>query len=435
MDIAYEACTLDNGLDVIVHSDHTCPIVAINIWYHVGSKNELPGHTGFAHLFEHLMFEGSEHHNRVFFHPLEAAGGQLNGSTNADRTNYWEVVPTSAVDLALWMESDRMGFLLPALTGDRFETQRLVVLNERRQNYENRPYGLAPMALMPALFPVGHPYRWTTIGDPEDLRAGRLDDANDFFRTYYHPGNASLTLAGDIDCTQGLELADRYFGEIQAGPTVPPVDISDSRPNLPVRLMFEDEVELPRLYLVWRTPRLFGLGDAELDLLATVLAGGKSSRLYRELVHDRQVATDVTVAQASREVAGTFSIVATAAPGHSLREIEALISDQLAQVSGEAPSADELTRAQAMVETDFAYRLQTVGGFGGRSDQLNAYNVFVGDPGYFASDLNRYLTIEPSDLSAVCQRFLTDECRVELSIIPAGQHSLALLDSVLADVS
>ena len=435
MNIAYETRTIDNGLDVIVHTDHSCPIVAINLWYHVGSKNELPGHTGFAHLFEHLMFEGSEHHDSGFFHPLQAAGGQLNGSTNADRTNYWEVVPTNAVDLALWMESDRMGFLLPALTGERFETQRRVVLNERRQNYENQPYGLAPMVLMPALFPAGHPYRWTTIGEPDDLRAATLDDVHAFFRTYYHPGNASLSLAGDIDAARGFGLAERYFGEIPSGQPSPPVEINDAPPALPARFVLEDEVELPRLYLAWRTPRLFDPGDAVLDLLSTVLAGGKSSRLYRELVHDRQIATDVSVAQASREVAATFSIVTTAAPGHSLSDVEQLITDQLAQLVDGAPSADELARAQTTAEADFAYRLQTVGGFGGRSDQLNAYNVFVGDPGYFASDLNRYLSVEPPEISAVGQKLLTAEKRVALSVVPRGQRSLALPDSVTADVS
>ena len=435
MSIAYQARTLDNGLDVIVHTDHSCPIVAINLWYHVGSKNERPGHTGFAHLFEHLMFEGSEHHDSGFFQPLQAAGGQLNGSTNADRTNYWEVVPTNAVDLALWMESDRMGFLLPALTCARFETQRRVVLNERRQNYENLPYGLAPMVLMPALFPVGHPYRWTTIGEPDDLRAATLDDVHAFFRTYYHPGNASLSLAGDIDDAVGFELAERYFGDIPSGQSPPPVEVKDVLPKLPARLVLEDEVELPRLYLAWRTPRLFGPGDAELDILATILAGGKSSRLYRELVHDHEVAIDVSVTQGSREVAATFSIVATASPGRSLSDVEELITDQLAKVVTQGPSADELERAKRTTEADFAYRLQTVGGFGGRSDQLNAYNVFRGDPGYFTSDLNRYLVVEPSEVAAVGRELLTAERRVALSVVPRGRHSLALPDSVAADVS
>ena len=220
MQIPYSKRTLSNGLDVIVHEDHQLPMVAVNIWYHVGSKNERPGRTGFAHLFEHLMFEGSEHHDHGYFPPLQRAGGLLNGSTNVDRTNYWEVVPTGALDLALWMESDRMGYLLPALTDQKFNNQRDVVLNERRQNYENRPYGLAGIAMSAAMFPPDHPYHWPTIGSAEDIRAARLDDVREFFQTYYHAGNASLSLAGDIDTGQAFELAEKYFGSLPAGPAV-----------------------------------------------------------------------------------------------------------------------------------------------------------------------------------------------------------------------
>src|SRR5262245_11214597 len=217
IDLPYTKRTLANGLDVIVHEDRHVPIIAVNIWYHVGSKNERPGRTGFAHLFEHLMFEGSKHHNSGYFVPLQQAGALLNGSTNTDRTNYWEVVPTSAIDRALWMESDRMGFLLPALTRERFETQRDVVLNERRQNYENRPYGMASMALSEALYPPDHPYNWTTIGSADDIRAMQLEDVQAFFRTYYHPSNASLVLAGDIETERAFELAEHYFGELLPG--------------------------------------------------------------------------------------------------------------------------------------------------------------------------------------------------------------------------
>src|SRR5687767_10297440 len=223
MQIPFSKRTLANGLDVIVHEDHQLPMVAVNVWYHVGSKNEQPGRTGFAHLFEHLMFEGSEHHDSGYFPPLQQAGALLNGSTNTDRTNYWEVVPTSAVDLALWMESDRMGYLLPALTRDRFETQRDVVLNERRQNYENRPYGMAMMAITSALFPPAHPYHWMTIGAADDIRAMQLEDVQAFFRTYYHPSNASLVLAGAIETTRAFDLAEQYFGDLKPGVRPAPV--------------------------------------------------------------------------------------------------------------------------------------------------------------------------------------------------------------------
>jgi zinc protease len=428
MPLEYEKQTLDNGLDVIVHVDRACPIIAVNLWYHVGSKNEQPGRTGFAHLFEHLMFEGSKHHDRGYFHPLQEAGGALNGSTNADRTNYWEVVPSSAIDRALWMESDRMGFLLPALTKEKFENQRRVVLNERRQSYENRPYGMVPMALMPALFPEGHPYHWMTIGEPADLRAATLDDVRQFFSTYYHPGNASLALAGDIDSGEAFDLARRYFGEIPPGPTPPPVVVSDRLVEAaPCRLLLEDQVALPRLYLSWKTPGLFAPGDAELDMLATILASGKSSRLYRELVHDRRLATDVSVGQGSRELAGTFSIVATAAPGQSLADIETVVNEQLERLVTDGPVDDELERAQTTVETDFVYRLQTVGGFGGRSDQLNAYNVYVADPGYFDADLARYVDTEPAAVASVGRVHLTEQTRIALSVVPVGDGASAAL--------
>ena len=239
MEIGCTKHVLPNGLDVLIHEDHGLPIVAVNLWYHVGSKNEQPGRTGFAHLFEHLMFEGSAHYDRGYFHPLQRAGAVLNGSTNADRTNYWEVVPTGALELALWMESDRMGYLLPALTEAKFANQRDVVLNERRQNYENRPYGLAPMAVLAALFPPDHPYHWPTIGSADDLRATRLDEVRDFFVRFYHPANASLALAGDIDTDAALALAERYFGDIPPGPAVDPMVRDGSLPG-EVRLVLED---------------------------------------------------------------------------------------------------------------------------------------------------------------------------------------------------
>ena len=436
MQVAFDKQTLDNGLDVIIHVDHSCPIVAVNLWYHVGSKNEKPGRTGFAHLFEHLMFEGSEHHDDGYFSPLQEAGGALNGSTNADRTNYWEVVPTGAVERALWMESDRMGFLLPALTPEKFETQRQVVLNERRESYENRPYGMVPMVLMPALFPAGHPYHWLTIGEPADLLAASFDDVQAFFRTYYHPGNASLVLAGDIDTREGFELARLYFGEIPPGPARPSITVSNTTVSGAPRLLLRDRVELPRLYLSWRSPRLFGDGDAALDLLATILAGGKSSRLYRRLVHDSRIATDVSVGQGSRELVGVFSIVATAAPGHSLTEIEAAITDELSQILNDGPHGDEVERSQATIESDFAYRLQSIGDFGGRSDQLNAYNVYFGDPGHFETDLGRYRMSDADAIQSAAQNSLTENERVALSVIPAeGDLLLGLFDSKPVDVA
>jgi zinc protease len=432
--LSFTKHTLANGLDVLLHEDHSCPIVAVNLWYHVGSKNERPGHTGFAHLFEHLMFEGSQHHDRGFFQPLQGAGATLNGSTNADRTNYWEVVPSNALELALWMESDRMGYLLPALTQAKFSNQRDVVLNERRQNYENRPYGLAPMALLAALFPPDHPYHWATIGEIEDLNAVQLDEVHAFFRRYYHPANASLSLAGDFDSDEALALARAYFEDLEPGERVAPVEASASLPG-DSRVYFEDRVELPRLYLAWLSPAMFAEGDADLDLSTDLLANGKTSRLYRRLVFDERIATDVSAAQNSREIAGYIQITATAAPGHTLGELEAVILDEIARLEADGPTDDEMERGRVQAETQFVFRLQTVGGFGGKSDQLNAYNVFLRDPAYFDRDLARYRHATKDSLREATIRYLDPTRRVTLSIVPHGRAPLAAPDSSLAVVS
>jgi len=417
--------SLGNGLDVLLHEDHACPIVAVNVWYHVGSKNERPGHTGFAHLFEHLMFEGSQHHDRGFFQPLQGAGATLNGSTNADRTNYWEVVPTGALELALWMESDRMGYLLPALTEAKFSNQRDVVLNERRQNYENRPYGLAPMALLAALFPPDHPYHWTTIGEIADLQAVGLEEVQAFFRRYYHPGNASIALAGDIDPDGALALVDAHFGEIARGTDVEPVRVDASLPG-EVRIHFEDRVELPRLYLTWLSPAMFADGDADLDLVGELLGNGKSSRLYRRLVYEERMAVDVSAHQNSRELGSFFMIAATAAPGRTLTEVVAMLDAELQHLATGGPTDVEMERVLAQAEAQFVYRLQTVGGFGGKSDQLNAYNVLKGDPGFFTHDLARYRAATPASVRDTARAYLRPDRRLILSIVPRGQVALAL---------
>jgi zinc protease len=435
MQIPYTKHTLDNGLDVIVHEDHDLPIVAVNIWYHVGSKNERPGLTGFAHLFEHLMFEGSAHHDTGYFQPLQQAGASLNGSTNADRTNYWEVVPTNALELALWLESDRMGYLLPALTTAKLAKQRDVVLNERRQNYENRPYGFAGMAIAGALYPPDHPYHWMTIGAAEDIRAASFDDVRAFFARYYHPANASLALAGAIETTRAIDLAQQYFGEIPAGPIIDPVVPAPMPPRTEeARLLLEDRVKLPRLYLSWRSPGLFEDGDAELDVLAEVLATGKTSRLYRSLVHERHVAVDVLAAQQSREIDGLFQIVVTAANGVALSTLAAIIDEELTRFAAGGPTPEELERSLAQAEAHFIYRLQTVGGFNGKSDQLNAYNMFVKNPGYLDEDWQRYRRLTADDVRVAAGE-LTPARRVTLSVVPAGQAALAMPGSSPAVVS
>jgi zinc protease len=434
MHLALVKETLANGLDIIVHEDHSCPIVAVNLWYHVGSKNEQPGRSGFAHLFEHLMFKGSEHYDRGYFHALQGAGGSLNGSTNADRTNYWEVVPADALELALWMESDRMGFLLPALTQSKFETERDVVLNERRQNYENRPYGLSGPALLAGLFPPEHPYHWPTIGNTLDIVGAELDEARGFFRGYYHPANASLAIAGDVDTAGALRLAQEYFGEIDRGPT--PVAVgAPVLPAIEARLCLEDRVELPRLHLAWLTPAMFAPDDAELDLAADVLANGWTSRLYQRLVFQERIATDVSASQGSREIAGFFQIVATAAPGHTLEELERAVTTEIARFKADGPSGPEMKRVLIQAEAQFTFQLRTVGGFGGRSDQMNAYNVFLRDPDYFDRDLSRYAAVTQSSLQQAVVRHLGPAPRVTLSVVPRGRADLAVPDSHLAVVS
>ena len=324
---------------------------------------------------------------------------------------------------------------MPALTEAKFNNQRDVVLNERRQNYENRPYGMAAMALVAALYPSDHPYHWLTIGSAEDLKAADIADVRAFFRTYYHPANASIAVAGDIDPDVAVGLVEKYFGEIAGGPTVPRVTVLP-RATTPSRpLVLEDRVELPRLYLAWRTPALFAGGDAELDLVADVLAHGKTSRLYRALVYDSRVATEVTASQNSRELESFFQIVATAAPGRALVELERAISDEIERLASDGATAPEMERAQAQSEAQFVHRLQTVGGFSGKSDQLNAYNTFLGDPGGFALDLSRYRSVTATTLGEAAAAYLGRASRVALSVVPFGAAALAPDDSVSVQVS
>jgi zinc protease len=301
------------------------------------------------------------------------------------------------------------------------------VLNERRQNYENRPYGLATMALLGELFPPDHPYHWMTIGSAEDLHAATLDDVRAFFQTYYRPRNASLAIAGDIETARALDLAEAYFGEVDAGDDPPPVLAPPIPPRAgPTRLLLEDRVELPRLYVAWPSPPLFSEADAELDLVAEVLSSGKTSRLYRALVFDTRMATEVAASQSSREIAGYFSAIATAAPGRTLAELERVIADAIANLAAAGPTEAEMERGLAQAESHFVFRLQTVGGFGGKSDQLNAYNVFLGDPAYFDQDLARYRRVTADAVRRAAAEWLQPERAVLLSVVPRGRADLAL---------
>jgi zinc protease len=327
-----------------------------------------------------------------------------------------------------------MGYLMPALTRDRFETQRDVVLNERRQNYENRPYGFALMAVTAALYQPDHPYHWLTIGGADDLRAMQFEDVQEFFRTYYHPANASLAFAGDIDASRAFDLAEQYFGDLPRGPSPRHVE-ANAELAREVRIVLEDRVELPRLYIAWHTPAMFAPGDAEMDLLADLLANGKTSRLYRSLVYEKRLAVDVSAAQQSRELGSFLLLAVTATPGRSLTDIAALIDTEIQRMSDAGPDSSEMERAMAQTEAHFMYRLQTVGGFGGKSDQLNAYNVLRGNPGFFTADLERYRSATRDAVQTAARVYLSFDRRVLLSVVPRGGQPLALPGSEPVSIS
>lgn len=425
LDIDYEKYTLDNGLTVILYEDHSTPLVNVNVWYYVGSKNENEGKTGFAHLFEHMMFQGSEHvGDDMHFQYIEEAGGELNGSTSTDRTNYWEDLPKNYLELGLWLESDRMGWLLPAMTQKKLDNQRNVVKNERRQNYENRPYGLAYETIFKNLYPEDHPYHWMTIGSMEDLSNATLADVKEFFRHYYHPANASLVVAGDFDPAEAKQLIEQYFGPIPAGPDVQPLSPGEADLAQEKRIVQEDKVQLPRLYMSFQTPALYEKGDASLDILSSVLTGGKNSRLYKSLVYDKRIAKDVNAAQWSRLLESQYFITATATPGHTLTELEEAIWAEIEKIKAEGVTEQEVQKAKNSYEASFIYRLQKVGGFSGISDQLQSYNFFKGDPGFFNEDLARYAAVTAGDVKAVAQEYLKPDQRVVLSVVPEGKLDL-----------
>ena len=424
--IPYTQFTLANGLNVIVHEDASLPIVSVNLWYHVGSKNEVPGRTGFAHLFEHIMFEGSGHvPEGEFDNLLESSGGVNNGSTSQDRTNYWENVPANPLELALWLESDRMGYLLETMTQAKLDLQRDVVKNERRQSVDNQPYGLAFEKVYENLYPEGHPYHWPVIGSMDDLSAATLDDVTAFFRTYYAPNNASLAIAGDVDIRRVRPLVEKYFGDIPQGPPIPAVEVPETRLSADRPLVMEDAVQLPRLYIAWHAPRLFTADDASMDVLASVLSDGKSSRLFKRLVYDEQIAQDVTAFQDGMEVDGTFWIIVTAKPDVPLGKIAIAVREEVARVVSDSVRQEERDRAVNGVETDFVRSLERVGGFGGKADRLNEYHFMAGSPGYVRRDLERFRGVTVESVADVAGRWLEGVPAVWLSVVPKGRTDLA----------
>src|SRR6185369_9217229 len=412
--------TLPNGLNVILHEDHSVPIATVNVWYRVGSARERPGRTGFAHLFEHLMFMGSGHVKTGEFDQwLEAEGGDNNASTGNDRTNYYINVPSNALELALYLESDRLGYLLDTMTPQTVDAQRDVVKNERRQSVENQPYGTAQVVLGEMLFPQGHPYHWPVIGYMEDLTAASYEDVVAFFKAYYAPSNASLVVAGDLQTAEARRLIEKWFSDVKPGPAPAPLTIPGVALTSLQKKTITDRVQLPRLFLAWITPRHFEPGDAALDIAADVLAGGKNSRIYKRLVYDMQIAQDVNAFQGSQQLASTFQVIATPQPGHTVAELQKVIDEEIQKLQREPPTAHELERSVNQVESSFYNRMERVGGFGGKADQLNAYYTFTGDPDWFNEDVARYRALSVGDVSAAAAQFLPLDKRVELTVEPA----------------
>jgi zinc protease len=424
IDIPYEKFVLDNGLTLIVHEDRKAPIVAVNVWYHVGSKNEKLGRTGFAHLFEHLMFNGSENFNDDYFQAMARIGAtDLNGTTNEDRTNYFQNVPTSALDVVLWMESDRMGHLLGAVDQPKLDEQRGVVQNEKRQ-FENQPYALSFELITKHTYPQGHPYSWTVIGSMEDLDAAALEDVHQWFKDYYGAANAVIVLAGDIDAETAKAKVEQFFGDIPAGPPVPRPQAWVAKRSGTIRQTAQDRVPHPRIYKVWNIPQWGTTEHDYLELVAGVLATGKNSRLYKRLVYDDQIASDVSASVDSREIGSLFMIEATAQPGVNIKRIEQAIDEELARFLTDGPTEQELQRVKTQLIARFIRGIERIGGFGGKSDILAANQVYGGDPGFYKTMIKRMDTASTMQVHKTAQSWLSDGVYV-LEVLPFPEYAHA----------
>ncbi len=418
--LKFEKYQLPNGLEVILSEDHRLPLVAVNLWYHVGPANEDPGRTGFAHLFEHMMFQGSKHvEGDSHFKLLEASGASdINGTTDFDRTNYFETLPSNQLELALWMEADRMGFLLDKLTQANLSNQQDVVRNERRQSVENRPYGIVEEEMFHQLYPSNHPYYASVIGSHADIQAAQLEDVKKFFKLYYAPNNASLAIVGDIDVAKTKKLVEKYFGPIKRGSEVPKLSAVTPAITSERRTAVQDRIELPRVYMAWITPSIFKEGDAEGGVAAQILGGGKSSRLYKKLVYDKQIAQDVLAEQYSLILGSVFYVQVTARPGHSAEEIEAAINEELEALRKQGPTEAEVERAKNVIESGIIRGLETLGGFGGVADRLNMYNHYLKNPDYLAQDISRYRKVTPASVQEFAQEQLKNDARAVVHGVP-----------------
>ena len=424
VDIPYQKFVLENGLTLIVHEDHKTPTIAVNVWYHVGSKNEKPGRTGFAHLFEHLMFNGSEHFDDDYFQASERLGAtDLNGTTNEDRTNYFQNVPTSALDAILWLESDRMGHLLGAVTQAKLDEQRGVVQNEKRQG-ENQPYALSEELITKSTFPAGHPYSWTVIGSMEDLNAAKLEDVHEWFKSYYGPANAVLVVAGDIDAATAKRKVEQYFGDIPSGPPISRPSTSIAKRSGVSRGAAQDRVPHSRLYEVWNVPEWSSADRDYLELAADVLASGKTSRLYERLVYREQIARDVRVFVDAREIASQFLVLATAQPGVELDKLEREVDEELAKFLAEGPTEEELRRVKSTDVAGFVRGVERIGGFGGKSDILAQSQVYGGSPDFYKTSLRRRQEASAEDVKRAARSWLSDGV-YKLEITPFPKYDAA----------
>lgn len=424
IEIPYQRFVLPNGLTLIVHEDRKAPIVAVNVWYHVGSKNEKPGRTGFAHLFEHLMFNGTENYDKDFFGPLEQAGAtDMNGTTNEDRTNYFQNVPTNAVDLTLWMESDRMGHLTGAISQPKLDEQRGVVQNEKRQG-ENEPYGKVWDFLTPKLYPANHPYSWSVIGSMEDLDAAKLEDVKEWFQNYYGAANAAIVVAGDIDAQTARQKVEKYFGDIPAGPPVGRQQAWVAKRTGSQRGIMQDRVPQARIYKVWNIPG-WGTADGDyLNLVGDVLSSGKTSRLYKRLVYDEEIATDVSASLDLREIGGLFVIESSARPGTDLSKVEKAVDEELARFLAGGPTPSEMRRVKTQYRAGFIRGVERIGGFGGKSDVLAQGEIFARRPDFYKVRLDRMQQATPAQLLSSAKQWLADGV-YNLEVHPYPEHQTA----------
>jgi zinc protease len=421
VNIKFDQYSLKNGLTVILHEDHNAPVTAVTVMYHVGSKNELRHRTGFAHLFEHMMFQGSAHvGDNEHFKLLQEVGANVNGFTNQDGTTYFEVVPSNYVELALYLESDRMGFLLEAMTQEKLDNQRDVVKNERRQNYDNRPYGTANEKILRALYPTSHPYSWPVIGYMEDLSAASLDDVKNFFRTYYAPNNACLVVSGDIQPAEVKPMVEKYFGPILQGKKFDRPNPAPLKTMKQERMMYEDKVQLPRLYMAWHTVKGNTREDAVMDVLSSILSSGKNSRLYKSLVYDKQTAQSANASQDGTEIAGTFEIQVTAKPGKTLTEMEQNVNEILANVLKDGVTQSEIDNAVIAREVQTINRASTVLG---KANSLASFYSYTGNPGNINTEMEFYKGITPDEVLKTAKKFLK-EAAVVLSVVPEGKSEL-----------